>query len=85
LTQAQSRRPAVAELERVRAKGGDYVAMSLIRFFGEGHLQWASDYPHPVWPNSRQAIERQMGHLSPQMHRKLTHDTAAALYGLGGA
>ena len=44
-----------------------------------------SDYPHPVWPNSRQAIERQMGHLSPQMHRKLTHDTAAALYGLGGA
>ena len=75
MTQAQSRRPAVAELERVRAKGGAFVAMSLIPFFGEGHLLWVSDYP----------IERQMGHLLPQMRRKLTHDTAAALYGLGGA
>jgi predicted TIM-barrel fold metal-dependent hydrolase len=65
----------------------DHVAMSLIPFFGEGHLLWASDYPHPdsVWPNSREAIERQMRHLSPEMRRKLTHDNAAALYGLGRA
>jgi len=65
----------------------DHVTMSLIPFFGEGHLLWASDYPHPdsVWPNSRDAIERQMRHLSPEMRRKLTHDNAAALYGLGGA
>ena len=63
----------------------DYVAMALIPFFGEGHLLWASDYPHPdsVWPNSRAAIERQMRDLSPEMRRKLTHDNAAALYGLG--
>ena len=62
----------------------DYVAMSLIPFFGEGHLLWASDYPHPdsVWPNSRAAIERQMRDLSPEMRRKLTHDNAATLYGL---
>ncbi len=47
----------------------------------------ASDYPHPdsVWPKSRDAIERQMRHLSPEERRKLTHDYAAALYGLGGA
>jgi predicted TIM-barrel fold metal-dependent hydrolase len=65
----------------------DHVAMSLIPFFGEGHLLWASDYPHPdsVWPNSRAAIERQMRHLSPEMRRKLTHDNAAALYGLAGS
>ena len=65
----------------------DHVAMSLIPFFGEGHLLWASDYPHPdsVWPNSRAAIERQMRHLSPEMRRKLTRDNAAALYGLGGS
>ena len=33
----------------------DYAAMALIPFFGEGHLLWASDYPHPdsVWPNSQ--------------------------------
>jgi len=62
----------------------DYVAMSLIPFYGEGHLLWASDYPHPdsVWPNSRAAIERQMKDLSPDLRRKLTHDNAAALYGL---
>ena len=61
------------------------MAMSLIPFFGDGHLLWASDYPHPdsVWPNSQQAIERQMRHLSLEMRRKLTHDNAAALYGLG--
>ena len=62
----------------------DYAAMSLIPFFGEGHLLWASDYPHPdgVWPNSRAAIERQMAGLSVELRRKLTHDNAARLYGL---
>ncbi|WP_406731369.1 amidohydrolase family protein [Streptomyces sp. NBC_01794] len=65
----------------------DEVAMALIPFFGENHLLWASDYPHPdsVWPHSRQAIERQMKHLSPELRRKLTHDNAAALLGLGDA
>ena len=62
----------------------DYATMSLIPFFGEGHLLWASDYPHPdgVWPNSLKAVERQMKDLSPELRRKLTHDNAAALYGL---
>ena len=62
----------------------DYAAMSLIPFFGEGHLLWASDYPHPdsVWPNSQAAIERQMQNLSPEMRRKLTRDNAAKLYAL---
>lgn len=62
----------------------DYVAMALIPFFGDGHLLWASDYPHPdgVWPNSLKAIERQMASLGQEMRRKLTHDNAAKLYGL---
>jgi len=62
----------------------DYVAMSLLKFYGTGHVLWASDYPHPdsTWPNSRQAIEKQMGDLSPEVRRQLTHDNAAALYGL---
>jgi uncharacterized protein len=62
----------------------DYATMSLIPFFGEGHLLWASDYPHPdgVWPNSLKAVDRQMKDLSPELRRKLTHDNAAALYGL---
>ena len=62
----------------------DQVAIALIPFFGEEHLLWASDYPHPdsVWPNSRLAVERQMGHISPDLRRKLTHDNAAALLGI---
>jgi len=62
----------------------DYATMSLIPFFGEGHLLWASDYPHPdgVWPNSLSAVERQMASLGPELRRKLTHDNAARLYGL---
>ncbi|MGH7061955.1 MAG: amidohydrolase family protein [Stellaceae bacterium] len=56
-----------------------------IPFFGPGRLLWASSYPHPdsVWPNSRAAIERPMQSLTQDMCRKLTHDNAAALYGLG--
>jgi predicted TIM-barrel fold metal-dependent hydrolase len=62
----------------------DCVAMSLLPFFGDGHVLWASDYPHPdsTWPNSRAAIERQMAALTPEMRRRLTHDNAARLYGL---
>jgi uncharacterized protein len=62
----------------------DHVAMALLPFYGEDHVLWASDYPHPdsVWPNSRAAIDRQMAHLSADMRKKLTHDNAAALYQL---
>ncbi|HWW63443.1 MAG TPA: amidohydrolase family protein [Sphingomonadaceae bacterium] len=59
-------------------------AMSLLQFYGENNLLWATDYPHPdsIWPNSRAAIQRQMGHLPAEVIRKLTHDNAAKLYGL---
>ena len=62
----------------------DHVAMQLLDFYGAGNVLWASDYPHPdsVWPNSHAAIERQMGHLTPEVRKRLTHDNAAALYGL---
>jgi predicted TIM-barrel fold metal-dependent hydrolase len=62
----------------------DDVAMSLVRFFGDGHLLWASDYPHPdgTWPHSRQAIDKQMSHLPTDVRRRITRDSAAALYGL---
>lgn len=62
----------------------DYVAMDLLKYYGEGHVLWASDYPHPdsTWPNSRKTVDRQMAHLSPETRQTLTHDNAAALYGL---
>lgn len=62
----------------------DEVAMSLLKFYGDGHVMWASDYPHPdsTWPNSRKIIDKQMGELSPAVRKQLTRDNAAALYGL---
>jgi predicted TIM-barrel fold metal-dependent hydrolase len=59
-------------------------AMALLDFYGPDNLLWATDYPHPdsIWPNSRAAIQRQMGHLPADVVRKLTHDNAAKLYGL---
>jgi predicted TIM-barrel fold metal-dependent hydrolase len=62
----------------------DPVALSLLAFFGEGHVLWASDYPHPdsTWPNSRAVVERQMRHLAPALRRQLTRENAVALYGL---
>jgi predicted TIM-barrel fold metal-dependent hydrolase len=62
----------------------DAVALTLLDFYGEGHVLWASDYPHPdsTWPNSLAVVDKEMGHLSPEMRKKLTHDNAAALYGL---
>ena len=62
----------------------DPVALALLPFFGEGHVLWASDYPHPdsTWPNSRAVVDRQMRHLAPELRRKLTRDNAVVLYGL---
>ncbi len=62
----------------------DPVAIALLDFMGDGHVMWASDYPHPdsTWPFSQAKIEDQMKHLSAATRKKLLHDNAAALYGL---
>jgi predicted TIM-barrel fold metal-dependent hydrolase len=62
----------------------DFVGLHLIGFFGEGHVLWGSDYPHPdsTWPFSREVIDRDSAHLSPEMKKKVIHDNAAALYGI---
>jgi len=59
-------------------------ALSLLKFYGEDKLLWASDYPHPdsVWPNSRKTIERQMEGLPRETVARLTYGNAARLYGL---
>ena len=61
----------------------DLVGLHLIQFFGEGHIMWGSDYPHPdsTWPFSKKVIEKDTGHLLPEMKKKVIHDNAAALYG----
>jgi predicted TIM-barrel fold metal-dependent hydrolase len=60
----------------------DFVGLHLIEFFGDGHVLWGSDYPHPdsTWPVSREVIDRDSAHLSPETKKKVIHDNAAALY-----
>ena len=62
----------------------DFVGLNLIRFFGEGHMMWASDYPHPdsTWPNSRAILDKEMAELDPEMRRKITWENAATFYGI---
>ena len=61
----------------------DKAAMSLLPFFGENNIMWASDYPHPdsTFPKSRTVIEDQMRGLSPELKRKFTFGNAETLYG----
>jgi uncharacterized protein len=53
-------------------------------WWGHDNAMWSNDYPHPnsTWPNSRQVIQRDLGHLSAEIRRKLVCENVAQLYGL---
>ena len=56
---------------------------AIIESVGTGNVLWGSDYPHPdsVWPDSRETIERNLGHMDAEMRHKLTYENAGKLYG----
>jgi predicted TIM-barrel fold metal-dependent hydrolase len=62
----------------------DLVGLHLVDFFGDGHMMWASDFPHPdsTWPWSQEVIARETQHLKPEIKKKIVRDNAAALYKL---
>ncbi len=62
----------------------DRVGLELTNFFGEGHMMWASDYPHPdsTWPNSVATVEDETSELSPELKKQILRDNAKAFYGL---
>jgi predicted TIM-barrel fold metal-dependent hydrolase len=65
----------------------DPVGLNNIRFTGDDHFMWSSDYPHmaAVWPTSRAAIERDaadVGGVDAATIEKLTVTNAARLYGI---
>ncbi|HEX6510956.1 MAG TPA: amidohydrolase family protein, partial [Chloroflexota bacterium] len=62
----------------------DLVGLHLVDFFGDGHIMWASDYPHPdsTWPRSQEVVERETAHLSPEVKRKVLCENAQKLYGI---
>jgi uncharacterized protein len=61
----------------------DPVGLKLLDELGVDKVMWGSDFPHPdgVWPDSKEYIERETGHLSPDVRRKIVCDNAARLYG----
>jgi len=60
----------------------DFVGLHLTDFFGDGHIMWGSDYPHPdsTWPFSQQIIAKDSDHLAQDLKQKVYRDNAAALY-----
>ncbi|WP_119419171.1 amidohydrolase family protein [Desertibaculum subflavum] len=62
----------------------DPIGIKLLQDLGEDNVMWGSDFPHPdgIWPDSREFIDRELGHLPATTRRKVICDTAAKLYRL---
>jgi predicted TIM-barrel fold metal-dependent hydrolase len=61
----------------------DPVGLKLLDELGADKIMWGSDFPHPdgVWPDSREYVEREMGHLPADVRHKIVCENAARLYG----
>ena len=62
----------------------DEVGLHLVDFFGDGHMMWASDFPHAdgTWPYSDEVVTRETAHLPAETRRKILRENAAALFDL---
>jgi predicted TIM-barrel fold metal-dependent hydrolase len=60
----------------------DPVGLKLVDELGADRIMWGSDFPHPdgIWPDSREYIAREMGHLPAETRRKIVCENAARLY-----
>ena len=61
----------------------DQTGIDMIEKVGVHNVMWGSDFPHPdgVWPDSREFLQRQLGHLPDSQRRKLVYENVAKLYG----
>jgi len=61
----------------------DRIGVKLLDDLGADTVMWGSDFPHPdgVWPDSREFIARELGHLPAGVRRKVVCENAGALYG----
>ena len=62
----------------------DPIGGQVLAHWGQDNCMWSNDYPHgnSTWPNSRQVIERDLGHLPSQIRAKVLSENATRLYGL---
>jgi len=61
----------------------DPIGVKLIDDLGADRVMWGSDFPHPdgIWPDSREYVDKELGHLPADVRRKVVCDNAARLYG----
>jgi predicted TIM-barrel fold metal-dependent hydrolase len=61
----------------------DRIGIKLIDDLGPDTVMWGSDFPHPdgVWPDSGEFIQRELGDLPAEVHRKIVCENAGTLYG----
>jgi predicted TIM-barrel fold metal-dependent hydrolase len=61
----------------------DPIGVKLLDELGVDKVMWGSDFPHPdgVWPDSREYIQRELGHLPAGVRRQIVCENAARLYG----
>jgi predicted TIM-barrel fold metal-dependent hydrolase len=62
----------------------DHVGGRLFSWWGADNCMWSNDYPHQnsTWPNSRDVIARDMGHLAAADRAKLLNANVTQLYNL---
>ena len=62
----------------------DHVGGRLFSWWGAENCMWSNDYPHQnsTWPNSRDVIDRDMGHLAAGDRAKLLSENVVKLYDL---
>jgi predicted TIM-barrel fold metal-dependent hydrolase len=60
----------------------DPVGAKLFSWWGCDNFMWSNDYPHQnsTWPNSRDVIARDMGHLDVADREKLLNSNVTELY-----
>ncbi len=62
----------------------DTVAGHNFEWWGQDNCMWSNDYPHgnSTWPESRKYIDRDLGHLPPEIRKKLVCTNVAKLYSM---
>ena len=62
----------------------DPIGIKLIDDLGADRVMWGSDFPHPdgIWPDSREYVDKELGHLPASVRRKIVCENAARLYNL---
>lgn len=54
----------------------------MVGHWGTKNFMWSNDYPHPnsTWPNSRDVIQRDLGHLPADAKKRLLSQNVQELY-----